>query len=256
MEKRALPSLPDSDRFGGPGWLARTGGVMSKTECAHGLAVATTQQTRNLWERLTPWIDRAASLANLAPVPDSRLVAIAEEAALEQNSELLAHGYRSAIFGRALAHIDKQRVDLELLHICGLLHDVGLMKAVVGEDFTVRSAAVAQRCACEAGEEPEVGVHLADALIVHTTVGVSPQRDGALGAYTQFGAMVDLVGLRLSHLPREFVRSVLQDHPRGNFKREILGRLEKEANSVRGGRFAFAQRVGFGIAVRHSPFST
>lgn len=254
MADRPLPPLPDPQRFGGPGWLARTGGVMSGTECGRGLAVATGQQLRNLWERLTPGLRRAADLDGLPRVPDSRLVRIAEEAALAQNPELLAHGYRSALFGRALAHADGVAADPELLHICGLLHDVGLMTAVAGEDFTLRSAAVARRCACHAEEPEAVGEHMADALVAHTSVGVTPARDGVLAAYTQYGAMVDLTGLRLSSLPREFVGAVLRDHPRGAFKREILRRLGEEARAVPGGRFAFAIRVGFGAAVTAAPF--
>lgn len=255
MTTRSLPPLPDPHRFGGPAWLVRTGGVLTPADCARGLGIATRQQAQNLWERLTPAGWRLGNLDSLPAVPDSRLVRLAEEAALEQTPELLAHGYRSAVFGRALAHIDKVGMDPELMHVCGLLHDVGIMKDVLGEDFTLRSAAVARRCACDAGE-PEVADHLADALVVHTTVGVRVDRDGALGAYTQFGAMVDLTGLRLSCLPRPFVSAVLDKHPRGAFKREILGRLAKEARAVRGGRFAFARAVGFGLAVQYAPFAS
>lgn len=253
-DPRPLPPLPDPHRFGGPGWLERTGGVMTRGQCLHGVGLAAVQQVRNLWERLTPALWRVGNLDGLAGVPDSRLIRLAEEAALDQGPVLLAHGYRSALFGRALAHIDGIAADPELLHICGLLHDVGIIQAITGEDFTQRSAAVARHCAEAAGEAPEVGAHLADALIVHTTIGIRPDRDGALGAYTQFGAMVDLAGLRLSHLPRRFVAQVLTDHPRGPFKREILRRLELEATAVRGGRFDFVRKVGFGLAVRHAPF--
>lgn len=253
---RQLPPLPDPSRFGGPEWVARTGGIMKSSECVRGLGIASRQQLQNLWERLTPAAWRVCRVDDLPAVPDSRLVRLAEEAALAQTPELLSHGYRSAIFARALAHIDELRVDPELMHVCGLLHDVGIMTAVIGEDFTLRSAAVARQCACDAGEGEDVGAHLADALVVHTTVGVWPDRDGALGAYTQFGAMVDLTGLRLSHLPKSFVAGVLERHPRGEFKREILRRLGQEANAVRGGRFAFAQRVGFGLAVEYAPFAS
>jgi hypothetical protein len=253
MADRILPALPDPDRFGGPGWVRSSGGVMTPRECHHGLRIAAGQQLRNLWQRLVPALCRPARL-DLLPVPDSRLVRLAEEAALEQSPELLAHGYRSALFGRALAQLDGVAADPELLHICGLLHDVGIMQAVTGEDFTLRSAAIARSCAAAAGEPEIVGHHLADALIVHTTVGVQADRDGALGAYTQYGAMVDLTGLRLAHLPRTFIAEVLASHPRGAFKREILRRLEQEATAVPGGRFAFARRVGFDLAVRHAPY--
>lgn len=256
MAERILPDLPDPLRFGGPGWLARTGGTMSRAQCARGLAVASRQQVVNLWQRLTPMLRRAGSLEDMVALPDSALVRRAEEAALEQSRELLAHGYRSALFARALAHIDRRKLDAELLHVCALLHDVGLMQEVAGEDFTVRSAAAARQCACDAHESPAVGDHLADAIVVHTTVGVDPDRDGALGAYTQFGAMVDLTGLRLGHLPRAFVADVLSKHPRGAFKAEILRRLAGEARAVPGGRFAFATRVGFPLAVRAAPFAS
>lgn len=248
--------MPDPNRFGGPDWLAATGGVLNVRQCVCGAAVAACLQTQNLWERLTAAFRKPAILDDLPPVPDSRIVRLAEEAALEQSAELLAHGYRSALFGRALAHMDNVALDPDLLHVCGLLHDVGIMKAVAGEDFTLRSAAVARNCAAEAGEESLVGDHLADALIVHTTVGVNVDKDGALGAYTQFGAMVDLVGLRLSSLPKDFVTAALAAHPRGAFKREILRRLSAEVAAVPGGRFAFVRRVGFAMAVRLAPFRT
>ncbi len=254
MTQRILHALPRSNRFGGPGWLSKSGGVLTYSQCAHGLLIATNQQLRNIWERLTPFIHRVQSLDGLPALPSSRLTKMAQEAALDQSPELLAHGYRSALFACALAHIDKIKVDFELLYVCGLLHDVGLMTAVTGEDFTLRSAAVARRCACESGESPEVADHLADALITHTTVGISPDRDGCLGSYTQYGAMVDLTGLRLTHLPRAFVADVLNKHPRGMFKREILAHLDREAAAVKGGRFVFAKRVGLDIAVRYSPF--
>lgn len=250
---RHLGPLPDPARFGGPQWLERTGGAMNRAECLRGIAIASQQQIANLGQRLLPALRRAA-LPDLPPVPDSKLVRLAEEAALEQNPTLLAHGYRSALFARALAACDGMTVDPELLHICGLLHDVGIMRAIAGEDFTLRSAAAARRCADCAGEPPEVADHLADAIIVHTTVGVRPDRDGVLGSYTQYGAMVDLAGLRLKQLPRSFVAEALRQHPRGPFKREILSRLAQEARSVPGGRFAFATRVGFGQAVRAAPF--
>lgn len=254
MASRILPPLPNPDRFGGPGWAARTGAVMSFGQCASGLAIASRQQAQNLWHRLAPAMINPRPVDDLPAVPDSRLVKLAEEAALEQSPELLAHSYRSAMFARALAFIDRRQVDPELLHVCGLLHDVGMMKDIAGEDFTLRSGARARQCACDAHEPAEVGEHLNDALVVHTTVGVTPDKDGVLGAYTQYGAMVDLTGLRLTHLPKDFVAAVLRDHPRGAFKAEILRRLQKEAKLVPGGRFAFATRVGFGLSVKLAPF--
>lgn len=40
-----------------------------------------------------------------------------------------------------------------------------------------------------------------DAMSVHTLPGVTVERDGALGAYLQAGAMLDLAGLRAWDVP-------------------------------------------------------
>lgn len=234
--------------------MTRTGGRLTTCDCLLGTWTAAQQQLRNQLDRALPFLVPRIAVDGLPRVPDSRLVRLAEDAALEQSTVLRMHGFRTSAFGRALAHGDGVAVDPELLHACGLLHDVGLMRSVAGEDFTVRSGAVARRVADEAGECPEVGRALEDAVLVHTTVGIDATRDGALGAYTQYGAMLDLAGLRLQALPKDFVRAVLEDYPRGPLKREILRLLEAEATAVPRGRFAFARRVGFGVAVRLAPF--
>ena len=38
------------------------------------------------------------------------------------------------------------------------------------------------------------------------------------------------------------------------FHAVVARRLELEATAVRGGRFDFVRKVGFGLAVRHAPF--
>jgi len=188
---------------------------------------------------------------SIMTLPDSRLVREAQDAALCQSSALLAHGYRTAVFARALAQIDEVDVDDEHLVVCGLLHDAGLVPAVIGEDFTIRSARIAESAARRAGQEA-IAPRLRDAICVHTTIGIEVERDGALGAYTQFGAMVDLVGLRERHLPYELVSRVVDDHPRAGFTAEIIAALGAEARAVPGGRFAFLRCVGFAPAVRLS----
>jgi hypothetical protein len=213
------------------------------------LAVSAATQVRLIAERIRPRRAVGIALDDLIPMPDSRLVREAEEAARSQSPALLAHGYRTAVFARALAAIDGVEVDHELLVVCGLLHDAGLVPAVAGEDFTLRSAAAATGAARRA-EREDACPELEDAITVHTTIGVDPQRDGALGAYTQFGAMVDLVGLRERHLPHEIVASVVATHPRSGFKAELIAALRAEARAVPGGRFALLRCVGFSPAVR------
>jgi len=245
----ATANLPDPDRLGGPDWLRSTGGRLTWAQRRRMLAVSMATQGRLLAERARPRRPVDVDVDALVAMPDSRLVREAEDAALVQSPALLAHGYRTAIFARALALIDGVRVDHELLVVCGLLHDAGLVPAVAGEDFTTRSSAVAT-AAAERADREDACPHLEDAIIVHTTIGIDVERDGALGAYTQFGAMVDLVGLRERRLPHDLVARAVAGHPRAGFASEIIAGLHDEARAVRGGRFAFLRCVGFSPAVR------
>ncbi|MEY4169475.1 MAG: hypothetical protein RLZ94_548 [Actinomycetota bacterium] len=250
-----LGPLPDPDRVGGPGWLHSTGGRLTNAQRARMLATSLTTQRRLMSQRLRRRVNPSLSLDDVLQMPDTRLVRDAEEAALCQSRGILAHGYRSAVFARALALIDGVDVDHELLVVCALLHDAGLFPSVAGEDFTLRSATLAADVTRNAGHE-EACDHVFDAVVVHTTIGIDATRDGALGAYTQFGAMVDLAGLRERHLPHDLVSRVLADHPRKGFASEILKGLGAEARAVPGGRFAFLRCVGFGPAVRLASLPT
>ena len=76
---------------------------------------------------------------------------------------------------------------------------------------------------------------LADAICVHTTPGVSLDRDGALGCYLQWGAMVDGAGLRAWDVAPANVAEVLRRYPRVDFKRELIELMRAEAAAVPGG---------------------
>lgn len=244
-------NLPDPDRLGGPGWLAATGGQLTATERRRMFVQSLRTQRELLAQRVRRRRPTSVDLSGVFDLPDSRMVREAEDAASSQPPALVGHAWRTSVFARALALIDGVEVDHELLVVGGLLHDVGLVAAVAGEDFTLRSAAAATDVARRAGREDACD-HLADAIIVHTTVGVDPETDGALGAYLQFGAMVDLVGLRERHLPHDLVARAVAAHPRTDLTRPFLRLLREEAHAVPQGRFAFLRGVGFGQAVRMS----
>lgn len=154
-------------------------------------------QVDNLLGPLKPtlgWVPshaRDVSLDALVP-PDSRFAREAEDACAAQPATLATHGHRTWAFGSALLTIDGVRADPELFYAACLLHDAGLVAAVPEEDFTLRSSARALDCAQRAGLSAGAAAAVADAITAHTTPGIDPGRDGALGAYVQAGAMVDL----------------------------------------------------------------
>jgi hypothetical protein len=204
--------------------------------------------------RLTLALGRRPSSTEFRPPPDSALARDAEEAAADQPDALVGHGYRTWAFGRALAAVDGfgPQLDDELFYVGCLLHDVGLMEAVAGEDFTLRSAAAAETVAARHCSPDDVEL-VADSIIAHCTPGATPERDGPLGFFMLTGAVCDLGGLRLQHLSREFVEQILNAYPRTGLVADIVPRIQAEAKAVPDGRFAVLCKSGFTPAIRFAP---
>jgi hypothetical protein len=159
------------------------------------------------------------------------------------------------MFGLALAAVDGRELDRELFYCAALLHDYGIVEPTPGRDFTLGGAERTIACAAGVGLPSERGDAMADAICVHTTPGVRVDRDGQLGCYIQWGAMVDGAGLRIWDIAPANVREVIRRHPRGTgFKRELASMMRAEAGAVPGGRFALLVRCGLPLAVRLAPF--
>jgi hypothetical protein len=253
---RPLSAKPSPERVGGLSWTKRTGGRLTRRERIGLLGSLVTSQRDYIAHRLRRAQPSAApSAANheIRP-PDSRLAREAEAAAAEQDPLVAGHGYRTWIFGRALAGVDGVAVDEELLYAGCLLHDHGLDPVVPGEDFTLRSARRAGECARAAGVDSARTDALADGITVHITPGVSVERDGPLGCYIQHGAMVDIVGNRIWDLPAELVGDALARHSRRGFTRGLAAYFTAEAKAVPGGRLSMLRRCGFIPLMHLAPF--
>ena len=83
---------------------------------------------------------------------------------------------------------------------------------------------------------------------------MSVERDGGLGCYLQWGAMVDGAGLRVWDVAPGNVTEVLRRHPRPDFERELAAMMRAEAAAVPRGRFGLLVRCGLPLAVRMAPF--
>jgi hypothetical protein len=186
--------------------------------------------------------------------PDSRLAREAEQACDEQPAAIIGHSYRTWLFGRALAMVDGREVDHEHFYCAALVHDFGIAQPTPGCDFTLASADRMLTAAASAGVADDRAQALADAICVHTTPGVSPDRDGSLGCYLQWGAMLDGAGLRIWDVAPANVSEILRRYPRVDFKRQLIELMRAEAAAVPGGRFGLLVRCGVTLAVRMAPF--
>lgn len=185
--------------------------------------------------------------------PDSALTRAAVEAAADQGEHWLAHGFRTWLFGGALASADGVALDPELFHVAAIAHDAGLGSAVAGEDFTIRSADAAVAGFAGAGRTltPDDDRRLRDGIVAHTTSGLGVDTS-PIGFYLQVGALTDLAGLRIGDLPKDYVRRVYEAHPQPSSRRVFADAIAAEARAVPDGRFAQLHRMGFGLATRLS----
>lgn len=236
-------------------WCASTGGALTPA-----------QRRRLLARSLAAYADHATGLARLAlgrradgPVvlptaPDAALTRAAVEVAADQGPELEGHGFRTWLFGGALAERDGAVLDPELFHVAAICHDAGAAQSVAGEDFTIRSAdtAVAAFDRADRPLDADRARQVRDGVVAHTTAGVTVDVS-TIGTYVQAGAMLDLAGVRLVDLPRATVDEVFARHPAGAVRDRILRVIRDEAAAVPRGRFAQLRRLGLGLAVRTSP---
>ena len=251
---------PDPQRLGGLGWTRRTAGRLTGGERRRLLGEIAKGQAENLLGRAKLALGRLPAGAREVDVrtfepPDSQLARDAEAACAEQPDSIAGHSYRTWMFGLALAAVDRIELDRELFYCAALVHDYGIAEPTPGRDFTLEGAGRAIACAAGAGLPRDRGEAMADAICVHTTPGVKVDRDGPLGCYIQWGAMVDGAGLRIWDIAPANVEEVVRRHPRGSgFKSQLASMMRAEGEAVPGGRFALLSRCGAPLAVRFAPF--
>lgn len=249
---------PDLTRLGGLEWARRTSGSLTRSERRTLLAAIVRRQGGYLATRLrratgrVPAGARDLSFADFRP-PDSKLARLAEDAADEQSMHVEGHSYRTWAYGVALAALDRHELDPEVFYVASLLHDYGIDKAVVGQDFVLRSAARAERCVADAQLDEAVAIATADAITVHTTATISVEHDGAAGFYVQAGAGLDIAGLRCGDLPRSYIAAVHAAHPRDGVTRAFIGRIAAESRANPDGREAHLRRCGLTLLMRVNP---
>jgi hypothetical protein len=254
----AAARTPDPDRLGTYNWALRTQGRMGRRERANALAHVAMLNLRTV--RGFAQLARGRRAPGAAAIdvdmfvpPDSRLARAAEEACAEQSPGIAAHSYRTWVFGHALAQLDGFALDPELFYCAALIHDWGIGSITPGQDFTIRGAQRAIRCAHDAGLSEETGLILADAITIASNPSMDPAVDG-IGAYIAVGAMVD-GGLRLWDLSPQNVDRVLAKYPRGKgFKRELAGLIRAEARATRGSRFSLYARCGMPLLIMAAPY--
>ena len=253
------PAVTPQPTLGSMEWVQQTGGILRRSECIRLIGrtyccvmpVALVQRVRAIWWRRHPSVESIA--CEFSDQPQSRF---AMEAEVECNRllspSMVHHSYRTWAFGCALAEVDGAPVDIELLFVAAMLHDVGLAQPTFRTCFTLRGAELVAQLGGSHGRAARTDV--ANAITHHITPGLTPSEGGTLGFYLQAGSALDLGGLRVVDLPLEFVSNVCDRWPLDDIKREAGARWRAESAMVKHGRAHLLERwARFSLLSRLTP---
>lgn len=188
--------------------------------------------------------------------PDSKLARAAEEEARDVLSpHVLQHSYRTYLFALVLAAIDGVPVDEELGYVSCLLHDLTLEHPTPGRCFAVTGGERAERFALAHGAAPERASTIGAAVAGHITVGATEDLTDPAG-FVAAGANLDVTGMRMDETDPAFITTVLERHPRLEFKRHILEAWAAEGRAMPAGRARWLTTHGaFPLLIRAAPFA-
>lgn len=260
----ATASAARARQLGTAAWGRATGGELSARE----RWVEALRGTRVLLRTLPAQVRQRLGIANpharaldldRLTLPDSAIARRAEERMRAASSPaLMAHCFRTYVWGALLGQIDGLRPDAELLFVAAMLHDLALTPEYRDVPhgvpcFGVRGALAASDWAATEGWPAHRCEALADTISLHLNVEVSPEH-GAEAQLLQAGAGLDVIGLRHWELAPATVAAVLERWPRHAMKRTAYPLFEAEAHP-RTRAHLLIRWLMFGTLVRHSQFA-
>jgi len=190
-------------------------------------------------------------------LPETPLVAwAATQCRTASEPWLLAHCFRTYLFGALLARRDGLVLDDEVAATASLLHDLGLTPSCApapGECFAVRGAREALRLLGEREVDEARRLRIADAISLHLCVRVPPSL-GAEAHLVHEGAAYDVVGARWREVAPEARAAVLSAHPRDGMKRRLGVVIRDRVRASPRTRIALLCRFGFLGLIAGSPF--
>lgn len=156
-------------------------------------------------------------MADLVAPPPTDHAALVDELLALGHADVAGHSLRSFQFAAALALDDGVELDLEVLYLGTVLHDVGLAPELDGPArFEARGANEVRSRLRGSGMDPARAELVWDVIALHATSDLArhkaPETD-----YANRGISIDVSGRGVERLPVEFVRDVLARWPRDTF---------------------------------------
>eukprot|EP00439_Symbiodinium_sp_Y106_P087596 s1_g132.t1 len=118
-----------------------------------------------------------------------------------------------------------QKIDMEMLFLGAVLHDLGLVEEYVRDErFEIDGADGAAEFLRQSGYPEEKIEIVWDAIALHSTLGI-PQRKRPEIALVQFGAGIDVGAIPADLIDSKTIDQVIDQYPRIDFKKLMLERV-------------------------------
>ena len=133
------------------------------------------------------------------------------------DAHIAAHCERSFQFAALVARAENVDVDLEVLYIGTVLHDVGLSSRFPGpERFEMRGANAVRTMMREAGMADARAERIWDVIALHASTAIAAHKSVETRIANR-GISIDVRGAGADSLPADAVRAVLDAWPRRDF---------------------------------------
>ena len=239
-------------------WSRRTKGILGRGEQARFMAAMVLETSRSL-PRVLVFRGRGASSgpdpSELTP-PDTPFAKEVVESCSELGPAVIEHSYRSYLFARALGAVEGIECDEEALFATTMFHDYAFPEigSLTDRCFAVAGAEDAERFLETSPLSEDQRHDVLDAICLHINPSVSSER-GALQHLAHDGIALDVVGMRAWELDGAGTRRVFESHPRHSFNELADTSMKPHGRRVPGCRIQSMFRMGFGQALKLTPWA-
>ena len=156
-------------------------------------------------------------------IPDTPIAIASRDLVREVSTDAIYHHCeRTYAFGATLGAKEGWDFDEETFYVASLLHDLGLTERFDGPDDFERQGAEAAHAFLTWRGWPDAKADLVrEAIAQHMYVGTE-DHDRKEVPMVRLGAAADVLGWGLEDIPPDVVQRVMQAHPRGRLKQELL----------------------------------
>ena len=178
-------------------------------------------------------------------IPDSGIATTAVEIAREAcEASLFNHCARTYVFAGLLGVRRKLKVDLELLFLASILHDLGLTERYMGPArFEVQGADAARSLLTAHGVSSDRASTVHDAILMHATGFIAETRQPEI-ALVSIATGTDVVGDRLDQFSSQETTQIDTAFPRLGFKKAFVKTCAAVVARYPGSAHGFMRDIG------------